>query len=148
MLQLSSLNSTQLSSQFLFDRQSNIYSKINSLKTILSNQYQELQYLQSSLELSSTAVLSKYTNSIESHSIKSNLDIISSNVCYENDIEIESELNLSCLEPSFQTSLSTPPSTPFTPQSKSSSSSLSYHDNESGIGFPSDIFYFNCYNSN
>jgi hypothetical protein len=137
-----------ISIQITYKLSSKIQFDFMFVQTILSNQYQELQYLQSSLELSSTAVLSKYTNSIESHSIKSNLDIISSNVCYENDIEIESELNLSCLEPSFQTSLSTPPSTPFTPQSKSSSSSLSYHDNESGIGFPSDIFYFNCYNSN
>ncbi len=92
-------------------------------------------------------MLSKYTNSIELHSIETNLDIISSNVCYNDDIEIEEESNYSCLEPSFLTSLSTPPATPFTPQSKSSSSSLSSHDNECGIGFPSDIFYFDCYNS-
>jgi hypothetical protein len=176
-LQLSSLlKGTQLNSEFLFDRQSNIYSNINSLKvsqkyiqfqckslknlsskiqfdfmfiqTVLSNQYQELQYLQSSLKLSSTAVQSKCRNSIESHSIQTNLDIISSNLCYNNDIETEEESNYSCSEPSFLTSLSIPPATPFAPQSKSSSSSLSSHDNECWIGFPSDIFYVDCYNSN
>jgi len=116
------------------------------------NQYEELQYLQSSLQSNSSAVLSNYKNLIESdsHSIEANLEIIQSNCCYNNEIEIEEESSYSLLEPSFLTSLSTPPATPLTSQSKSSSSSLSSHDNECVIGFPSDndIFYVDCYNSN